>query len=96
MRVVITGAAGFIGSRFAELLLADADRLGYDDVVLLDALTYSGRRENMEQALSLGARFVHGSINDPDVVDEVLALPLLGPAVSRAARGKALDEKRQG
>ena len=73
MRVVITGAAGFIGSRFAELLLADADRLGYDDVVLLDALTYSGRRENMEQALSLGARFVHGSINDPDVVDEVLA-----------------------
>ena len=73
MRVVITGAAGFIGSRFAELLLADADRLGYDDVVLLDALTYSGRRENMAQAISLGARFVHGSINDPDVVDEVLA-----------------------
>lgn len=73
MRVVITGAAGFIGSRFAELLLADADRLGYDDVVLLDALTYSGRRENMEHALAAGARFVHGSINDPEVVDEVLA-----------------------
>ena len=73
MRVVITGAAGFIGSRFAELLLADADRLGYDDVVLLDALTYSGRRENMDQALSAGARFVHGSINDPAVVDQALA-----------------------
>ncbi len=73
MRVVITGAAGFIGSRFAELLLADAERLGYDDVVLLDALTYSGRRENMERALSLGARFVHGSINDAAVLDQVLA-----------------------
>ena len=73
MRVVITGAAGFIGSRFAELLLADADRLGYDDVVLLDALTYSGRRENMDQALSAGARFVHGSINDAAVVDQALA-----------------------
>ena len=73
MRVVITGAAGFIGSRFAELLLAEAERLGYDDVVLLDALTYSGRRENMERALSLGARFVHGSITDAAVVDQVLA-----------------------
>ncbi len=73
MRVVITGAAGFIGSRFAELLLAEAERLGYDDVVLLDALTYSGRRENMERALSLGARFVHGSINDAAVLDQVLA-----------------------
>ncbi len=73
MRVVITGAAGFIGSRFAELLLAEAERLGYDDVVLLDALTYSGRRENMERALSLGARFVHGSINDAAVLDQALA-----------------------
>ena len=73
MRVVITGAAGFIGSRFAELLLAEAERLGYDDVVLLDALTYSGRRENMQRALSLGARFVHGSINDAAVVDQALA-----------------------
>ena len=73
MRVVITGAAGFIGSRFAELLLAEAERLGYDDVVLLDALTYSGRRENMERALSLGARFVHGSITDAAVVDQALA-----------------------
>ena len=73
MRVVITGAAGFIGSRFAELLLADRDRLGYDDVVLLDALTYSGRRENMADALAAGARFVHGSINDAAVVDATLA-----------------------
>ncbi len=74
MRVVVTGAAGFIGSRFAEMLLEEAERLGYDDVVLLDALTYSGRRENMEAALSdPRARFVHGSILDPAVVDAALA-----------------------
>jgi len=41
MRVVITGAAGFIGSRFAEVLLENAERLDFDDIVLLDALTYS-------------------------------------------------------
>ena len=74
MRVVITGAAGFIGSRFTEMLLEQADRLGYDDVVLLDALTYSGRRENVESALGDSrVRFVLGSITDADVTNDVLA-----------------------
>ena len=74
MRVVITGAAGFIGSRFAEMILADAERLGFDDIVLLDALTYSGRRENMETALAdTRVRFVHGSINDGALTDDLLA-----------------------
>jgi dTDP-glucose 4,6-dehydratase len=73
MRVVITGAAGFIGSRLSEILLADAERLGYDDVVFLDALTYSGRFENLDVALrDPRATFVRGSITDELVVDEVL------------------------
>ncbi|MGH9020233.1 MAG: dTDP-glucose 4,6-dehydratase [Acidimicrobiales bacterium] len=74
MRAVITGAAGFIGSRFAEVFLDNAERLGYDDVVLLDALTYSGRRENMDAALrDARATFVHGSINDATATDDALA-----------------------
>ncbi len=73
MRVVITGAAGFIGSRLAEMLLGEADRLGYDEIVLLDALTYSGRLENLDGALrDPRARFVKGSITDELVTDEVL------------------------
>ncbi len=73
MRVVITGAAGFIGSRFTELLLADAERLGYDEFVLLDALTYSGRRENLEAVRDdPRVRFVHGSILDQALCDELL------------------------
>ena len=72
MRIVITGAAGFIGSRFVEMLL-EAE-LGYDDVVVLDALTYSGRRENLETALrDPRVSFVHGSITDPVLTDQVLA-----------------------
>lgn len=73
MRVVITGAAGFIGSRFTELLLEQAERLGYDEIVILDALTYSGRRENMTRAL-LDSRvsFVEASILDGDVTDGLL------------------------
>lgn len=73
MRVVITGAAGFIGSRFAELLLEQAERLNFDEVVLLDALTYSGRRENMDDLLcDSRVRFVEGSIVDAEVTDDVL------------------------
>jgi len=73
MRIVITGAAGFIGSRFSEMLLERASELGYDDIVILDALTYSGRRENMESVLTdPRVRFVHASINDQSVTDELL------------------------
>jgi dTDP-glucose 4,6-dehydratase len=73
MRAVITGAAGFIGSRFTELFLEQSERLGYDEIILLDALTYSGRRENMTQTL-LDSRvsFVEGSILDAEVTDDLL------------------------
>jgi dTDP-glucose 4,6-dehydratase len=73
MRVVITGAAGFIGSRFAEVLLENAERLDFDDIVLLDALTYSGRRENMDEVLrDSRVSFIEGSITDADLTTEVL------------------------
>lgn len=73
MRVVITGAAGFIGSRFAEVLLDNAERLDFDDIVLLDALAYSGRRENMVEVLrDSRVSFVEGSISDADVTNDVL------------------------
>jgi dTDP-glucose 4,6-dehydratase len=73
MRVVITGAAGFIGSRLSELLLNDAERLNFDEIVLLDALTYSGRRENMDNVLrDSRVQFVQGNITDASVTDDVL------------------------
>jgi dTDP-glucose 4,6-dehydratase len=73
MRVVITGAAGFIGSRFTEMFLDEAEHLGYDEVVLLDALTYSGRRVNMANALhNSRVTFVEASINDATVTNDVL------------------------
>ncbi len=72
MRIVITGAAGFIGSRFAEMLL-EAQHLGYDDIVILDALTYSGRRENIEGVLrDSRVSFIQGDITDPETTEDVL------------------------
>jgi dTDP-glucose 4,6-dehydratase len=73
MRVVITGAAGFIGSRLSEVLIDQAERLHYDDVVLFDALTYSGRLENLETVRrDSRVTFVKGSITDEVAVDEVM------------------------
>jgi dTDP-glucose 4,6-dehydratase len=72
VRILITGVAGFIGSRFAEVVLAQAERLGFQEIVLLDALTYSGRMENLAGVLDdPRVRFVHGSINDAALVDEL-------------------------
>jgi dTDP-glucose 4,6-dehydratase len=73
MRAVITGAAGFIGSRFTEMLLEQAERLDYDEIIVLDALTYSGRRENMTEALrDSRVSFVEGSILDAEITDDLL------------------------
>jgi dTDP-glucose 4,6-dehydratase len=62
MRLLVTGAAGFIGSTYVRLVGGD------HDVVVLDKLTYAGRRENLPD----GAELVVGAIEDPRVVREVM------------------------
>ena len=44
MRLLVCGGAGFIGSNFVRLRLAEHG----DEVTVLDKLTYAGRRENLE------------------------------------------------
>ena len=41
--IFITGAAGFIGSNFAHYLYSK----GFDDIVILDKLTYAGNMDNL-------------------------------------------------
>ena len=73
MRLLITGVAGFIGSRFAEVMLEKGPALGYDDFVLVDALTYSGRLENLDAVLpDPRVRFIHASINDAAAMDAAM------------------------
>ena len=60
MRVLVTGGAGFIGSHFVKRLVA-----GDSDVVVLDRLTYSGNRANLN---GVEHAFVHGDIADPAAV----------------------------
>ncbi len=65
MRLLVTGGAGFIGSTYVRLRLSQ--RPG-DGVVVLDKLTYAGRRENLDGADSDRLEFVEGDIADPEAV----------------------------
>jgi dTDP-glucose 4,6-dehydratase len=67
MKVLVTGAAGFIGSTYARLLL----ERGEDEVVVLDKLTYAGRRENLADVEDR-IEFVEGGIEDRALVREVM------------------------
>ena len=68
-RVLVTGGAGFIGANFVHALLADSPDV---HIVVLDALTYAGRRENLEGIAESSLTFVHGDIRDPKAVAEAM------------------------
>jgi dTDP-glucose 4,6-dehydratase len=62
VRLLVTGAAGFIGSHFVRRVVEAGD-----EVVVLDKLTYSGNRANLE---GVEHAFHHGDICDHDAVAE--------------------------
>ena len=74
MRVLVAGGAGFIGSEFVRALLANNyPELQCGGVTVLDALTYAGRRENLEGYIwDPRLQFVHGSIADVGLVADVV------------------------
>ncbi len=61
MKLLVTGAAGFIGSTYVRLVGDE------HDVVVLDKLTYAGRRENLPD----GVELVVGAIEDRELVLEL-------------------------
>jgi dTDP-glucose 4,6-dehydratase len=70
VRVLVTGGAGFIGSNFARYAARTHPAW---EIVVLDKLTYAGRRENLADLEGRpGFRFVKGDIADPAAVAEVL------------------------
>ena len=80
-RILVTGAAGFIGSAFARHLAAHRPE---DHVVTLDALTYAGTRTNL-LAVEDRYRFVHADIADQARVAEVLREERIDVVVNVAA-----------
>jgi dTDP-glucose 4,6-dehydratase len=71
-RVLVTGGAGFIGSALVDALLAGGGSL--EKLVVLDALTYAGRRENLvDAAADPRFTFVHGDVCDRALLDRLFA-----------------------
>ena len=69
MKILVTGGAGFIGSAFVRMAIADTEL----HVVNFDKLTYAGNLENLAPvAASDRYRFVHGDICDAQLVEATL------------------------
>jgi dTDP-glucose 4,6-dehydratase len=66
MKLLVCGGAGFIGSNFVRIRVRDHG----DEVVVLDKLTYAGRRENLAD---VEHSFVHAGIEDAGAVRDAIA-----------------------
>jgi len=69
MNILVTGAAGFIGSNFVYYML---EKHPEDRIVALDALTYAGNLETLAGALdNKNFKFIKGDIADKEHVFEI-------------------------
>jgi dTDP-glucose 4,6-dehydratase len=81
VRLLVTGAAGFIGSNFVRYWL---DAHPDDAVVAFDLLTYAGNRPNLADVEDRIA-FVHGDIGDQALVEALLRERAVDVVVNFAA-----------
>ena len=66
--ILVTGAAGFIGSNFVRMLLTRGERV---KIVAYDKLTYAGNLANLEDLLAKHSQqlvFVRGDVADQDML----------------------------
>lgn len=76
MRLLITGGLGFIGSNLVRHLLATHPTY---EIINLDAETYAGHKENLEDVASNPKyKLVVGRIEDEKLVDEIVSGKMFG------------------
>ena len=74
MNVLITGGAGFIGSRFAEMLVNEEIVNPFQAIVVVDKLTYSGNKANLAGILE-NPKFIfeEADICDSESISHIIA-----------------------
>lgn len=68
MKILVTGGAGFVGSNFVHRTLATRP---WVKIIVLDALTYSGRMANLHGVLE-SIEFVRGDVRDRLLLEELV------------------------
>jgi len=81
-RLLVTGAAGFIGANFVRWWL---DAYPEDHVVVVDVLTYAGNRDNLDGVLGERCRLEVCDINDTARIEALLRDEALDTVVHFAA-----------
>lgn len=72
MKMLVTGGAGFIGSNYVAELLSDSEQ--WQEIVVLDALTYAGNLANLSKSLENPiVKFVKGDIRDVELVNTLMS-----------------------
>jgi dTDP-glucose 4,6-dehydratase len=83
MKILVTGAAGFIGGNFCHYMV---DKYPNYITVGLDALTYAGNLQTLEPIMnSKNFRFVKGDITDRTFINDLFKLELFDIVVNFAA-----------
>src|SRR5256885_7967288 len=69
IRLFVTGGAGFIGSAFVRLIMAEASQY---EIINFDALTYAGNPDNLIGVEGDNYQFIQGDITDRGAVMEAM------------------------
>ena len=73
MKILVTGAAGFIGSNFIRLIAA-SELQGFSSIKVLDKLTYAGVKSNLDLGTNVDRyEFIHGDICNPEIVEKLIS-----------------------
>lgn len=93
--ILVTGGAGFIGSNFVHLVRRERPDW---KIVVLDKLTYSGRKENLADVLCDGqVEFVRGDICDAKTVEKAMqGCSMVFNFAAETHVDRSLQEGRQG
>jgi dTDP-glucose 4,6-dehydratase len=73
MKILVTGAAGFIGSNFVRMITS-GQLQGISAIKVLDKLTYAGIKKNLEPAKDFPSyQFIQGDICDQSHVNQLIS-----------------------
>ncbi len=94
MKICVVGGAGFIGSNFIHYMI---NRYRDIYVVCIDALTYAGNLENLEDVReNINFKFYRGNILDLKFLDEVFSLERFNIVVNFAGESSVDKSLKDG